>query len=188
MIRRIALLGLAMTAGFYVLPSTAQTVTCQNAVFTEQVTTRFPNVRTACQAIESRPDGYVAKVQARLVRVLSGNRAVVRFEHADGTRSNSQTIEVSPDFRAVVDGKPVRLQDLSVDQDLTAYVKVSEPVVALAPQEPTQTRYVAIVFEPAQETATLPRTGTHLPAVLFMGLLLGVAGMGMTIARKARGV
>ncbi len=192
MIKRIVMLGLAMTAGIYALPSSGQGVTCENAVFNEQIVTRFPNVRKACLAIETQSGATVAKVKARLVRTQLGNRAVVRFEHADGTRTNPQTIEVSPDFRVMVNGQPTRLDQLAVDQDLTAYLKVDEPVIALAPAEPTtQIRYVALVLEPAPApaattAAVMPKTGTHLPAVLLAGMVLGAAGMGLTMMRKSR--
>ena len=46
------------------------------------------------------------------------------------TRARSRR---KPEFRVKVDGKPVSVRNLAVGQELTAYVKVSEPVIALEP-------------------------------------------------------
>jgi hypothetical protein len=193
MLRRISLVGLVMVGGFAALPASAQTVTCQNAVFSQAVLTRFPNIRQACGSIEQRPDGDVAKVTMRLVRVLpgAGNRVVVRVVQPDGTRSDPITISTADDFRVMVRGQPTRVRDLAVDQDINAYVKVSEPVVALEPAQPAATRvYVPLTFEPtpapSAPTAQQPTTGTNLPAVLLLGLGLLGAGAGLTSMRKIR--
>ncbi len=184
MFRTIAATGLVITAGFFAMPSVAQTVTCQNAVFNPQIVSQFPNVRNACVAIEQRDGVNVAKINARLLRVLSGNRVVVRFERADGSRSDPMTITLPEDFRIQVNGKEARVDDLALNQVLTAYLKVDEPQVALASSgPPTSYRYTALTFDsaPAESTAVLPKTGTHMPAVLLLGLVLGAVGTGLSV-------
>jgi hypothetical protein len=64
------------------------------------------------------------------------------------------------------------VSDLAANQEITAYVKVREPEMALAPAD-TQEQFVFMpVEEPQQQLAALPSTAGFLP---LFGLLGGVS-------------
>ena len=89
-----------------------------------------------CSEVIEKDGQQYAVVKGDLVR--TGNNAVyMKFKLADGTKSDTRKIETRPEFRVKVDGKPVSVRNLAVGQELTAYVKVSDPVIALEPAEST---------------------------------------------------
>src|SRR6185295_9581193 len=80
-----------------------------------------------------------------------------------------------PGFRVLIDGKPTRIEDLAIGQELTAYVKVTEPVVTLEPGseeeplEPSVSKEEPLAAAAAQPA--LPQTASALPLVVIGGLL-----------------
>jgi hypothetical protein len=153
--------------------SPAQAATCQNAQYDPDVLAKFPNIAKACSEIISKDGEDYAVVTARLDRVDPSGRVQVRVKQPDGTYSKNISIRPRPDLKVLVDGKPARVQDLAANQEITAYVKVREPQMALAPADP-QERYVFIPIEEpqAQLAAALPATAGILP---LLGLLGGVS-------------
>jgi hypothetical protein len=83
------------------------------------------------------------------------------------------------------------VRNLAVGQQLTAYVKVSDPVISLEPAEPTEQLAAFPIEEAAPapvaaNTADMPRTAGPMPTVLSLGgLLLAFAGM-LTFLRIRR--
>jgi hypothetical protein len=157
--------------------SQAQTVTCQNAQYDPEVLAKFPNIAKACSDILSKDGADYAVVKARLDRVDPSGRVSVRVKQPDGNYSKSISIRPRSDLRVMVDGKPARVTDLATGQEITAYVKVDAPVMALAPAEPSEP-FVAIPIEELQEqmAAALPTTAGSLPLFGLLGavsLLLG---------------
>jgi hypothetical protein len=156
--------------------SQAQAATCQNAQYDPDVLARFPNIAKACSEIISKDGEDYAVVTARLDRVDPSGRVQVRVKQPDGTYSKNISIRPRPDLKVLVDGKPARVQDLAANQEITAYVKVREPQIALAPADP-QERYVFIpIEEPQTQLASLPETASFLPLLGLLGgmsLLLG---------------
>ncbi len=106
----------------------------RHAQFSQAVLDRFPNIRLVCSEIIEKEGQQYAVVKGDLVR--TGTNAVyMKFKLADGTKSDTRKIETKPEFRVKVDGKPVSVRNLAVGQELTAYVKVSDPVIALEPAD-----------------------------------------------------
>jgi len=162
---------------------------CATAQFSDAVLARFPNIRAVCTEVIEKDGQQYAVVKGDLVR--TGNNAVyMKFNLADGTKSDTRKIETRPEFRVKVDGKPVSVRNLAVGQQLTAYVKVSDPVIALEPAESTDqlASYPMEEAAPAMaaNTAEMPRTASPMPAVASLGaLLLAFAGM-LTFFRLRR--
>ena len=157
--------------------SQAQTVTCQNAQYSSEVLAKFPNIAKACSDIISKDGADYAVVKARLDRVDPSGRVAVRVKQPDGNYSKTISIRPRSDLRVLVDGKPARVTDLATNQEITAYVKVDAPVMALAPAEPSEP-FVALPIEEPQEqmAASLPETASFLPLFGLLGgmsLLLG---------------
>jgi len=183
----LSIIGATAVLGGVAAPALA--ADCATAQFSETVLARFPNIRLVCSEIIEKDGQQYAVVKGDLVR--TGNNAVyMKFNLADGTKSDTRKIETRPEFRVKVDGKPVSVRNLAVGQPLTAYVKVSDPVIALEPAEASEplASYPMEEAGPAMaaNTAEMPATASPMPAVVSLGaLLLAFAGM-LTFLRLRR--
>ena len=172
---RASAVGVLCTIGAIAV-SDAQTVTCQNAQYDPEVLARFPNIAKACSDIISKDGADYAVVKARLDRVDPSGRVSVRVKQPDGNYSKPISIRPRSDLRVMVDGKPARVRDLATGQEITAYVKVDAPVMALAPAEPSEPFVATPIEEPQEQMAALPATASMLPLFGMLGgvsLLLG---------------
>jgi hypothetical protein len=184
----LSIIGATVALGGITAPAMA--ADCATAQFSDAVLARFPNIRSVCTEVIEKDGQQYAVVKGDLVR--TGNNAVyMKFNMADGTKSDTRKIETRPEFRVKVDGKPVSVRNLAVGQQLTAYVKVSDPVISLEPAEPTEQLAAYPIEEAAPapvaaNTADMPRTAGPMPTVLSLGgLLLAFAGM-LTFLRIRR--
>lgn len=173
---------------------------CSSVQFSEQLLERFPNAPESCLDVISRGGQDYAVFRVQLERV-SGNTLHVRFNNPDGTRGPRTRITAQPDFRVLVEGEPTRVRDLAPNQELTAYVQVDRPMVALAPATATQTWHIVpLAMTPAgndaadsensrlaalDEGAVMPDTAGPAPIVATVGLLFILGAVG---ARAVRGV
>jgi hypothetical protein len=174
---------------------------CQRVQFSEEIVERFPNVRDACLDVINREGQEYAVFKAQFERA-QGNTLFVRFRNPDGSRGPLTRVPTDPDFRVLVDGREQRVDQLARNQELTAYVQVSTPMVALAPARPTATlRVVPFVVVPAAEEAggggdqservaqadtgpAMPATASPMPALGALGvLLIAVAVCGAAVRR-----
>jgi hypothetical protein len=151
---------------------------CQTAQFGAEVLARFPNIAAVCLDVINKDGQDYAVVKADLVRTRPG-AVTIRPKLPDGTRADSMIVRTAPGRRVLVDGQEVRVEDLAVGQELTAYVKVTQPEIALAPAEPTAPIETSPLEEaPAEEpTATaaeMPTTASPFPAI-------GLAGFGLLL-------
>jgi len=156
----------AMTA------SHAQSVTCQNAQYDPAVLAKYPNLPKSCLEIVKRDGEDYAVVKARLDRVTAGGSAQVRVKQPDGSYAQRQTLKNPPNLRVLVNGKPAQLRDLAPDQELTAYVKVAGPAMALAPAEET----TPLTLTPLEDEQPVERTAAALPSTASALPLLGAIG------------
>jgi hypothetical protein len=130
----------------------------------------------------------VIKAQLEEVR---GNSVRVRVKNPDGSRGPLTTIKTSPDRKVLINGKPYPLSEVATDQELTAYVRVDTPMIALAPAteaEPVEAVPMA-ALEPARVAAapTMPHTASPMGVVLFSGVAcLGVAFFLRTIRKRGK--
>jgi hypothetical protein len=183
----LSILGATVALGGITAPAMA--ADCATAQFSDAVLARFPNIRAVCTEVIEKDGQQYAVVKGDLVR--TGTNAVyMKFNMADGTKSDTRKIETRPEFRVKVDGKPVSVRNLAVGQTLTAYVKVSDPVIALEPAEPTEALAAYPIEEAAPamaaNTAEMPRTASQMPLIASLGaLLLAFAGM-LTFFRVRR--
>ena len=163
----------------------AQTVTCQNAQYDSEVVDRFPNIAKACSDIVSKGGEDYAVVKARLDRVDPSGRVQVRVKHPDGSYSKQVSIRPRPELRVLVDGKPARVSDLAPNQEITAYVKVRAPEMALAPVE-GETYAFTPIEEPQQQMAALPATASFLPLFGLLGGMSLLLGGWLSVIRYRR--
>jgi hypothetical protein len=120
---------LALTAA----PTTWAAPTCKSVEYSQAVVEALPDVRELCLRVEERDGKKFAVVQAEVSRVHSKNALEVRFKRPDGSKSPARYFETAADRRVLVEGKPVRVQDLAVGQELTAYIQVQKPMIATEP-------------------------------------------------------
>lgn len=172
-----------------VVAGAQQPAVCERVEFSQDVLTRFPNIRQACLDVIQRDGQEFAVVKADLIRTTA-RRITVRVKLPDGTRSDPRTISVDRGFRINIDGRPTRIEDVAVGQEITAYVNVRDPGIALAPAEPSQ----AIVFTPvpaepepeavASAEPEMPKTATQLPLLGAFGVALLALGAGFAFLRR----
>lgn len=165
----------------------AQSPACQSAQFSDSVLQRFPRAREACLDVITRDGEQYAVFKADLLR-LSGNTARIRAKLPSGARAPAQNIQFDPKRRVLVNGKGVSPSQLAVGQELTAYVKVREPLATLAPED--QGALSALPLEDAEPeqvaAASMPETASPLPLFGTGGaLLLAIAAM-LAFVRIAR--
>ena len=176
---RVSTIGVLCTIGA-IATSQAQ-VTCENAQFDPALLEKYPNLPKACSDIIQKDGQDFAVVRARLDRVNPSGSVVVRIRQPDGSFAPRTTLRTPPDLRVQVDGRPTRVRDLATGQKLTAYVKVTEPVMALAPAEESTPLVLTGVLvtraeEEPEQMAALPSTASPLPLLGLLGagsLLLG---------------
>jgi len=166
--------------------SQAQAATCENAQYDPDVLARFPNIAKACSDIISKNGEDYAVVTARLDRVDPSGRVQVRVKQSDGSYSKRISIRPRPDLKVLVDGKPARVQDLAANQEITAYVKVREPEIALAPADAAETFVFIPIEEPQQQLAALPETASFLPLFGLLGGISLLLGGWLTAMRHRR--
>jgi hypothetical protein len=187
----LALVGVGLLATLPAPSAHAQGVTCQTAKFSDTVQQRLPEVRDFCHDVVTRDGENYAVIKAGLVR-SNRDGLTVRIKKPDGTMSDKRYFRVKPDFRVLINGKPTRLDRVALGQELTAYVKVTEPVIALEPASPSE-HLTPPALEDAPPTqgaeATtpppeMPRTASFLPLLGLGGValvLLGTLLLGLSV-------
>lgn len=180
---------------------------CQNVQFSAELLSRYPSAPEACLDVISRNGQEFAVFRVRLDRVR-GNTLHVRFNNPDGSRGPVTRITAQPDFRVLVDGRAIRVRDLAANQELTAYVRVDRPVMALAPAtQTTAWQVVPLTFvavdrrtqdqDPADETGqtplasaqdepVMPETAGHGPLLASASLLFLLCAAGVKAVRSMR--
>jgi LPXTG-motif cell wall-anchored protein len=183
----VSSIGVLCTIGA-IATSQAQ-VTCENAQFDPALLEKYPNLPQACSDIIQKEGQDFAVVRARLERVNPSGSVVVRIQQPDGSFAGRTTLRTPPDLRVQVDGRPTRLRELATGQVLTAYVKVTEPVMALAPAEESTPLMVSRMDEEEPEeqmAAALPSTASPLPWLGLMGAVSLLLGGLLSVIRYRR--
>lgn len=174
-----------------VVAGAQQPAVCERVEFSQDVLARFPNIRQACLDVIQKDGQEFAVVKADLIRT-SSRRITVRVKLPDGTRSDPRSISVDRGFRININGRSTRIEDVAVGQEITAYINVRDPGIALAPAEPTETVvFTPVPAEPEPEPAAvataepeMPKTATQLPLLGVLGVALLALGAGFAFLRR----
>ena len=146
-----------------------QPAICERVVFSEEVLARFPNIRSACLDVISRDGQEFAVVKADLVRATS-RRMTVRVKRPDGTHTDPMGINIAPNARVNINGRQTPISDVAVGQELSVYINVKDPGIALASEAPGPVEFTPVTAEPepAPVASRRRRTGNaedrHAPA------------------------
>lgn len=154
---------------------------CQSVRFSDEVLSRMPNAQKNCLDVITRDGQQYAVIKAQL-EDIRGNTARVRVKNPDGSYGPLTTIKVNPTRKVIIEGKPYPLSEVAPDQELTAYIRVDTPMIALAPA--TEAEPVEAVPMPAPtrvaEAAPAP-TMPHTASPIGMILLFGVFALGAAL-------
>jgi hypothetical protein len=168
----------------------AQSASCDSVKFSDRVLERFPRAQEACLDVITRDGEQWAVFKADLVRV-SGNTVRVRPKLPSGERAPAQSIRFDPQRRVLVNGKSLQARQLALGQELTAYVKVTEPSATLAPAdegEPLSPYPLEAAPEQvaSADPAAMPMTASPFPLIGALGMmLLGLGGAVRLWRRRA---
>jgi hypothetical protein len=169
-----------------------QPAACQRVEFSAQVLERFPNIRDACLDVISRDGQEFAVVKADLVRATP-RRMTVRVKRPDGTRTDPMGINVAANARVNINGRMTPIDQVAVGQELSVYIHVTDPGIALASEEPGPVEFTPVTAEPepapapvaeAAPAPEMPKTATRLPLAGTIGFLLLALGAGIAVARR----
>lgn len=187
-------MALAVSAGVLALglahqPAQAQQSACADVDFSTEITNRFPNVRNACQGIETRDGRLFAHFEA-VIQGTSGNSVRTRFRRADGELSPEYSIEMPADARVSIGGREYRYRDLDRGQEIDIYMPgdLWEFHVPDTDNFAAATTPVSVVTPTAaalqQSAGQLPRTASFLPLLGGLGALLTTLGLGLAAVRR----
>jgi LPXTG-motif cell wall-anchored protein len=168
-----------------------QPAACERVQFSAEVLARFPNIRAACLDVINKDGKDYAVVKADLVRATS-RRMTIRVKRPDGSHSDPIGVNVAPNERLNVGGKPTRIEDVAIGQELTAYINVTDPGIALAQADETApVEFTPVPATPEPEPAAvataapeMPKTATSLPLIGSIGFVLLALGAGFAFLRR----
>jgi hypothetical protein len=158
---------------------------CQSVEFSPDVLSRLPDAPKSCLDVVTRNGQQYAVIKAKLEEVR-GDSVRVRVKNPDGSHGPLTTIKVSPNRKVLINGKPYPLNEVATDQELTAYVRVDTPMIALAPAADTEP--VEAVPMPAADTRvaaapTMPHTASPLGTMLLFGVFCLAIAFGLRTLR-----
>src|SRR5689334_21218425 len=105
---------------------------CQSVQFSAEVLSRFPGAQKSCLDVITRDGQQYAVFKAKLEDV-HGNSLRVRVKNPDGSYGERKTLKAKRGRQVLIDGKTYPVSELAPDQEITAYVRVDRPMIALAP-------------------------------------------------------
>jgi hypothetical protein len=157
-----------------VAPASAQTdLTCNDVTFNYEMTSRFPDIQTACiDVIEVEGDRF-AQFSVELVSTRRNN-ATFRFKDPDdGSYGPTQSVTLDPNWRAEIGGREYRVSELSRGQELNIYLPSDKWEAHVARNT---TGYFAIYYPVAMADedsgdggAMLPSTAGFMPLFALFG-------------------
>jgi len=169
----------------------AESPGCPDVTFSQAVLDKFPRAPDACLDVVDKGGKQYAVFKADLASV-QGNTVRVRMKMPGGSYSDVKSIRTRPDLRVLIDGKPYAVSELAPNQELTTYIRVDQPMIALAPAD--QSEPVDAVPLAAPEPATpetrlaaapaMPHTASQAALPLLMGLFCVAVALALRIGRR----
>ena len=170
-------------------------LTCDDISFSSDVTSRYPDAANGCWDVVEKDGQRFAKMKVELMRT-SNNRATFRFMHPDGTNGPTQSITLSPDWRANINGRNYRIRDLSRGQELSIYMPgdrweahvARSSAIAVANYEMADIEdsddMSAAAAAGAGAMAALPATAGPMPLFALFGALSLIGAAGLRWSRR----
>ena len=187
----VAIVGLGLSVNV-----SAADLTCNDIEFTPEAFAAYQYADKACLDVVDRDGGTYAKFTATKVvppDIAPGVSNFLRYEHNDGTVGSRHKSKLPRNYEVMLDGKPVRLADVSEGQKINVYVGSEYWVSLLAIEEAIVEEMIveeiieeAIVEEMIIEEmeAELPTTAGPLPWLALFGSLFLLLGGALRFSRK----
>jgi len=191
----IALRATVLMAGLFVSAQlmAAESPGCSGVKFSQSVLEKFPRAQEACLDVVTKGGQQYAVFKADLSSV-QGNTVRVRVRLPDGSYSDLKSIKTRPDLRVLVDGKPYAMNELAPNQELTTYIRIDQPMIALAPANqdaPVDAVPLSAAEPPPRATEHLAAAGPEMPhtaglgpLTMLMGLFCLAVALALRIARR----
>ena len=179
------IIGAVLTAGLLSLglsQSVLAQTSCDELIWSSEVTSRYPNVADACQEVVTRDGSQYARLIAEVNRVRNNGDIRLRFKHRDGSWSNIVTVSPEYDFPVYIEGERVLARDLVRGQEIRIYMPSDR--WAIAQLEEDAPVVVAVIIEEVV-VAVIPGTASPLPLIALLGFLFVGIGGAMTMRRKS---
>ena len=172
----IALRVIVLVSGLFASAAlmAAESPGCPNVKFSQSVLEKFPRAQEACLDVITKGGQQYAVFKADLTGV-QGNTVRVRVKLPDGSYSDTKSISTKPNLRVLIDGKPYAVSELAPNQELTTYIRVDQPMIALAPASQSDP------VDPVPLTEPAPTPTEHLAAAPVMPHTAGQSGLPMLI-------
>jgi len=177
-----ALVGVALTTQAFAQDLSPS---CDDLVWSAQVIAVNPDIGLSCQGVYQRNDELYAKLTIELTRVR-GNRLTFRPQHVDGSFGTQRSITVSNSWRADIQGRKYRANELIPGQELSVYVPEDRFALAVHDGDFDGDEELIDIEDPM--VVTMPKTASSLYAVLAAGLALLCLGGVITAQRRLRRV
>lgn len=158
---------------------------CDGVNWSDAALKAYPNIASACQAVEERNGKTYVKFQGRVERNINrGQQLAINFRDGD-----TMTLSPPENTQLYVNGRKTPVSQLQRGDELNFYVPEDQFVAQVQEESPTQYVVVPIVYrevireEAPQQAASLPSTAGDLPLLALGGFMLLGLGAGMTIVR-----
>jgi hypothetical protein len=179
----IATLAVALTGAAFA----QNNAECQRMRFSDEVLARFPRAPEACLDVITRDGQSYAVFKAQLVSV-TGNTLRLRFKQPDGTYAAPTNVKTKPSRRVLIDGQPVPVSELAPNQELTAYVRVDKPLLALPPVNDSESLDPMPMAAPepavARADPVMPHTASPFELAALLGSLCCAVACALNLARR----
>ena len=165
--RNIAATTAAVLAVLIAAPGSAQDVACADVEFDADITAKYPEVQEACLNVVE--DGGVRYVHLR-AKVLNNwiTSMTIRYEHADGTWGQPKTVTPPEGFTAIVNGRPLSVDEIEEGTVMNVFVPEGRWEVAMTDVDApvmAEMTFAAVASEEAEEAvAEEPAPAEAAPA------------------------
>jgi LPXTG-motif cell wall-anchored protein len=164
--------------------SLASALTCDEVVFSAEITSQFADAQNACIEVVERDGQPFVKMNVELVRDGSSNKLTFRFKNLDGSFGPTHSVNPPSDWRANIAGRSLRARELLRGQELSVYVPSNRWEAHVASTDMVVETFSLIIITRAEaEPMMLPSTASNMPLFALFGVL-ALLGAGMIRVKR----
>lgn len=164
---------------------------CSGVVWSEAALAEYPNIASACQAVEERDGKSYVRFQGTVERNLDrGKQVEIRVKGGD-------VIKVTPpeNMALYINDRRKEARDLERGDQLNFYVPEDRFAAQFAQDTTPTPQFVVVpiiyretesVYEEPERTAALPATASNNGLMAVVGALMIAAGALLTWSRRTR--
>jgi hypothetical protein len=157
----------------------AQDMSCDEIEFSTAVTSEYPSIAGACDAVVVKNGKKFARVQVEVQRAR-GRTLTFKIMNNDGTSGGSYTTTVDSSWRAKIDGRSYRASELYRGQELNVYMPEDRWAVIQEDDDGPDVADATVLAA----APMLPKTAGMLPLFALFGA--GFAGIGLVLGAVRR--